>query len=182
MRMLLPLLLLALVAQANAQDQVDQAKAATKIEVFQAKTGIVLVRGYSTVRTLSSSGGSVVVDAREYRDAANAGSRVTGVSFTVKETLRLERENTSFVDADEIDSLIRGIDYVAKATREVTKLDSFEAEYRTKGDFRIIVFNNSSGELRAAVSSGRIGKTQVFLRLADLEELRQAIIQARTKL
>ena len=87
------------------------------------------------------------------------------------------------MDADEIDSLLKGIDYISKVTRDVTKLDGFEAEYHTKGDFRVTVFSGGSdGVMGAAVSSGRIGKTQVFLKPTDLDGLRQAIILAKGKL
>jgi hypothetical protein len=74
---------------------------------------------------------------------------------------------------------LRGIDYIAKATKSVTALQNFEAEYRTKGDFSVTVFSDSAGGLRLAVSSGRIGKATAFLTMADLDRLRSLIVDAR---
>jgi hypothetical protein len=126
--------------------------------------------------------GTVNVDARDFRDASNPKTRITGVSISVKESGRLERENTAFIDSDEIDSLLAGLDYVSKATKDITPLKNFEAEYRTKGDFRITVFNNSSGEISAAVSAGRIGKTSAYIKLPQIFELRQLILEAKLKI
>ena len=47
---------------------------ATKLEAFQARTGAVLIRGYSTVGTLRGEGSDVSVDAREFRDGSNPNS------------------------------------------------------------------------------------------------------------
>jgi hypothetical protein len=135
---------------AIAQEQ-EPPKPATKLEAFQANTGIVIVRGYTTVGTLRGLGGNVTVDAREFRDAANPAKRVMGISISVKETTRLERENTSFIDADEIESLLQGLDYIGKAGKQITPFDNFEAEYRTKGDFGVTVFNDSNGQLSLAI-------------------------------
>lgn len=107
---------------------------------------------------------------------------MTGISISVKETTRVESENTSFIDADEIDSLLQGLDYIAKASKEITAFDSFEAEYRTKGDFRLVVFNERNGQLSVGVSSGRIGKTSAYLKIAQLSDLKQMIIAARAQL
>ncbi len=168
-------------APSFGQDQAQSKTPATKLETFQARTGIVLIRGYSTVGRMTGIGGQVVVDAREFRDGNNPNApRATGISITVKETGRLERENTSFVDADEIDSLVKGIEYISKATKEVTKLDQFEVDYRTKGDLRITVFNSNRGEVSAAVTSGTIGRTNAYIKLAELEKLRDLILLAKS--
>lgn len=169
---------------AFAQAQTEQTKApATKLEAFQSRTGVVLIRGYSTVGTLRALGGQVVVNAREFRDGSTPNSpRATGVSITVKETGRLERENTSYIDLDEIDSLLKGIEYVSKVTKDATKLAQFEVDYRTKGDLRITVFNDLRGNVSAAISSGTIGRTQAFVSLTDLEQLRQLVATAKALL
>lgn len=74
-----------------AYGQEQQPKPATKIEAFQAKIGVVLVRGFTEVGTIHGLGGDVTVDSREFRDAAIPASRITGVSIDIKETSRLER-------------------------------------------------------------------------------------------
>jgi len=182
-----------------AQDQAEPSKApATKLEAFQARTGVVLIRGFSIVGSLLGEtfyvgpglgGRSVVVQAREFRDGSDPNSPgATGISITVKETTGLYRENTSYIDVDEIDSLVKGIEYVSKASKDVTKLDQFEVEYRTKGDLRIIVFTTTHTttvgvyNTMAAISSGTIGRTTAYLKVADLGELRDLIVAAKAKL
>lgn len=177
-------IMLAWSAITSAQDQIESQKpAATKLEAFQSRTGVVLIRGYSTLGTVRGMGGEVTVDAREFRDGSNPNApRTTGISITVKEAGRLERESISYVDVDEIDSLLKGIEYISKATRDVTKLDQFEVDFCTKGDLRLTVFNGPKGEVSAAVSSGSVGRARTFLKLADLEKLRDLVATARAKL
>lgn len=151
---------------------------ATKIEAFSSKTGIVMIRGFSTIGRIRGQG-VVTVDAREFRDASSPSQGVYGIAIEVKEAGRLERENRSFIDLDEIDSLVRGLDYIAKITKTVTSLNDFEATYRTKGDFAVTVFSDSSGGLALSVDSGRIGKTSAFLKMTDLEGLKTHILEAK---
>ena len=49
----------------------QEEKPTTKLEAFQAITGIVIVRSYTTVGAISGLGGIVTVDVREFRDASN---------------------------------------------------------------------------------------------------------------
>jgi hypothetical protein len=77
--------------------------------------------------------------------------------------------------------LLKGIDYIAKADRSVTKLENLQADYRTKGDVKVSTFNTSGGEVMVAVSSGRIGSTSVHLKFADLAALRSLISSARDR-
>lgn len=161
--------------------QVKEATAAppaTKLEAFSAKTGVVVIRGYTTVGAVRGMG-TVTVDAREFRDASNPKFRQTGLSIEVKEAGRLEREGTSFIDYDEIDSLIGGIDYIAKIDKTVTSFNNFEVEYKTKGDLGIVTFNDSRSERSIAVSSGRFGKVSAYLKLSDLPVLRTLIVNAK---
>src|SRR5258705_9518272 len=131
-------------AQGQQSKDAPAAPPATKLEAFSAKTGVVLIRGYSTVGSIHGMG-SVSIDAREFRDASNTKLKVTGLSIEVKEAGRLERESISFVDYDEIDSLLQGIDYISKIDQNITPMKSFEAEYKTKGDFSITTFSSTRG-------------------------------------
>ena len=154
----------------------------TKLESFSARTGIVLIRGFSEIGTVNGMG-KVSVDAREFRDASNPKNQEMGITIEVKESGRLERESRSFIDYDEIDSLVKGVEYISKIDKTVTTMNNFEATYKTKGDFSITTFSNSrTGEVSAAVSSGRIGKTSAYLSLGDLGKLKLLIIEAKQNL
>ena len=180
MRKILLATILTIPLIAVAQEQADATKVppATKLEAFSARTGIVLVKGFTNLGTVNGMG-RVSIDVREFRDASNPKSAQYGVAFEVKESGRLERENTSYIDEDEIDSLIRGLDYISKIDRSVTTFGNFEAQYRTKGDLSLVVFSGSGGEISLAVSSGRIGRTRAFLTLADIAQIRTLLGEAK---
>ena len=92
----------------------------------------------------------------------------------MKESDTSEREKTSFVDYDELDSLLGGIDYISRVDRNITLLTNVEAEYRTKEDFSVITFSTGSG-IHLAVSSGRCGKVIGHLEISDLIQLKTLI-------
>jgi hypothetical protein len=153
----------------------------TKLETFQAKTGAVIIKGYTRIGTVRGTGGSATVISMEFTDA-QTGRKEQGIVIEVKESDRLARENRSFIDADEIDSLLKGIEYISKIGSTVTKLASFEAIYRTKGEFSITTFSDSSGSISAAISSGRIGRSDMFIPLSELAAFKGLIIEAQAKL
>jgi len=176
--LLAALLSLPLIAFSQEQDEAPKTAPATKLEAFSARTGIVLVKGYTPLGAVHGTG-RVAIDVREFRDASNPKSAQYGVAFEVKESGRLERESTSFIDEDEIDSLIRGLDYISKIDGSVTTFGNFEAHYRTKGDLSLAVFSGLGGEVSLAVSSGRIGRARAFLKHADIEQIRSLLEEAK---
>ena len=107
----------------------------TKLEAFEAQTGSVLIKGFGEIGSVSGMGSSVVVDCREFTDATTSRKEY-GITIEVKETGRFERKDTAFIDYDEIDSLLKGIDYISKIDKSVTLLPDFEAAYRTKAEGR----------------------------------------------
>jgi hypothetical protein len=99
--------------------------------------------------------GSFEVNAMEFTDATT-GRKQSGVLIEIKESGRLENTDRSFIDYDEVDALLKGLDYISKATSDVTKLRMFEATYKTKGYFSVTTFSRDSGKIEAAVKSGYI--------------------------
>lgn len=153
----------------------------TKLQAFEAKTGVVIISGFSTVGSVSGQyGGSVSVESKEFLDAST-GKREYGIVIEVKKGGEIERDNSSYIDYDEIDSLLKGIDYISKVQRSITKLDDFQADYHTKGDFKISTFS-ARGQNMVAVSSGDIGEVNVFLPVSKLEDLKALIANAKAKL
>lgn len=180
---LIPLISLVVTSQALAQQEQRAPTPKTKLEAFEAQSGAVIIRGFSKIGELPGVyGGAVTVQSKEFMNATTA-KREFGVTLEVKETSRLERDNTSYVDYDEIPSLLRGIDYIGKIDKSITKLDNFQADYRTKGDLHVSTFSRSgSGEVMVAVTSGTIGATSVYLKIADLGKLRELIASAKARL
>jgi hypothetical protein len=165
----------------SAQQPSSEQSPKTKLETFSAQTGSVIIQGFTTIGVLHGEYGSVTVTAKEFTNATS-GKKEHGIMIEVREAGRIEREHRSFIDFDEIEPLMKGIDYVAKVDRSATKLQEFQADYRTKGELEITTFSNSDGSISAAVKSGRIGGATAFLKLQDLQRLRELIIASKTKL
>jgi len=148
-----------------------------KLEQFESRTSTLHIKGLEWVGTLRAQTGSVRVEATEIRDAGN-GERATGVTVTI---LGAPGEVRCLIDYDEIDSLIRAFDTLAKAGDSITKLNHFEGHYRTFGDFEIIVFEQTTVGIAAAVEGGFYDRNRLHLTLDELTKLRWMIVQAKDK-
>lgn len=177
---LLLMLSILYVGQAGAlQSPTVEKEPKTKLEAFQAQTGTVVIVGYSEIGRIDALG-SVEVTATELTDATT-GKKQIGVVIGINEGGRLEYSNRSFIDYDEVDSLLKGIDYILKANSAITKLGNFEATYKTKGYFSATTFS-SSGKVDASVKSGYVRPATAFISLQQLGQLRSLIAQAKQKL
>jgi hypothetical protein len=151
----------------------------TRLEAFQARIGLVIIRGFEKVGTLQGQyGTSVTVEAKEFADAST-GKKEYGVTMEVKGSN--DREHTSYIDYEEIESLLSGVDYIAKIDKSATKLGDFQADYRTKGDLKISTFS-SGAEVMFAVESGDAYSATSFFEIADLPQLRGTIASAKERL
>lgn len=150
----------------------------TKMEAFQAQTGSVVVKGYTDIGKVSSLG-TVEVTAMEFADVSSS-KKISGIVIEVTESGRLENSDRAFIDYDEIPDLLKGLDYVSRATTKITNHPMFEATYSTKGDFKITAFSNRKGEVSAVVQSGSFRPARIFLELNKLAELRGLIEKAKS--
>jgi hypothetical protein len=185
MRSLLPVVLLAIATPVLAQSEqsAEPEKPKTKLEAFVAQDGAVIVQGFSKIGEVKGQyGTSVVIESKEFTNAST-GKKEHGITFEVRERSRLERDHTSYVDYDEIPSLIKGLEYIAKVDKSATPFENFQADYRTRGDLQISTYSTDGGaKIAAGVTSGTIGKTRAFLTLADLDSLRAFVETARAGL
>jgi hypothetical protein len=160
----------------------EPGEARTRLEEFEAKAQTVVIKGSTRVAILNISSGSARVEALELRDTGDA-TRATGVAITLKDSTRQSNaESRSYIDYEEIDPLIKGLDSVARSDETITKLTSFEARYRTRGDFEITVFRQTSGGIAATLSSGTFDRVAISLSLDELGKLRWMILQAKVRL
>jgi hypothetical protein len=165
---------------ANLKDDIAAPK--TKLEEFTAKTGVVIIRGFEEIGTINGLyGTSAKVEVKEFLNAAS-GKKEYGITIEVKkEDGRISRENTSYIDYDEISSLISGIDYIAKVKPSATSFSNYQADYNTKGDFNISTFNSGHEDM-CAIKSGHIGSVSAYFNIRSLQEIRSVIENAKNKL
>ncbi len=152
---------------------------ATKLEGFSPGSGSLLVKGYDTIGKATYG---VSVDAQERTNAK--GARVSGLLVEIKElgTSRLEREGRSFVDADEIPELLKGLDALLAIKANPTQFKMFEVQYTTRGELELTAFNNDKGEISYAVKAGRpLGATR-YLKSDEMIKLKGLFDSALQKL
>jgi hypothetical protein len=163
-----------------ARREVQFYAARNKLEEFESRQSVLLVKGRHWVATLRTGSGNARVEATEIRDRSNA-SRATGVTITIA-TGNPQNEVRCLIDYDEIESLLAAFDVMAKADDAVTRLSHFEAHYRTRADFEIIVFKQLTGGIAAAFEGGFIDRSRVLLTLDEFSRLRWMIAQAKERL
>ena len=161
----------------------DSDEPLTRMEAFEARTGTVIVKNYTVIGEVSGFGGTVIVTSYEFVDA-QAGRKEYGIGVDIKESGGAQRETRTYVDYDEIDGFIRGLDYIIKIERS-TSLENFEAEYMTKGEVAAATFIRPNNALRAAVSIGgpySFRRSTVFISLGKLADFRKLIADAKIAL
>ena len=111
------------------------------------------IKSYLEIDTLPGflGGGTISVDAVELFYPATK-TKVQGLRIEVRKNEDIT--GVSFVDIDEINGLLKGIDYIAKELGEGCKFKMFEANYRTKSGFEITVFNESDSTISCTITSG----------------------------
>ena len=177
---LVALLLVNNVYASNSKDKT--LSPTTKLEEFTAKTGVVIVKGFEEVDTVDGLyDTSITIKAQEFSNLST-NKKEYGITITVKEESgRYDKEHTSYIDYDEIDSLLKGIDYISKINKSATKLSNIQADYKTKGLLSISTFS-SEEKIMVAISSGIIGKVTAFCNTSSLYEIIAAIKTAKQKI
>jgi len=145
---------------------------ATKLEGFKPAAGSVVTFGYNNLGRVGGFG--VSVDVREMRDAR--GVAVRGLVVEVYQGQY--REERSFVDADEIPELLKGIDALLDVRANPTSFENYEVRYTTRGELQLTAYNSGKGDIHYAVQAGRVVTAQrTDLSADDMRKLR-ALFQA----
>jgi hypothetical protein len=149
------------------------------LEEFESRNSTLLIKGRMWIGTLRAQAGSARVEATEIRDAGTT-ARITGATITII-TSNPPVEVRCLIDYEEIDALVKAFDTMAKADDSITKLSHFEVHYRTRADFEIIVFKQTTGGIAAAIEGGFFDRSRVLLTLDEFTRLRWMIVQAKEK-
>jgi hypothetical protein len=149
----------------------------TQLEAFTGENGVVVIKGYTEVGSVSGTG-KVDVTAMTFRNA-NTGKETSGIVVEVKSAAAYSTASRSFVDYDEIAGLLTGMEYVYRSEESSTKLKNFEATYSTKGELKVTVFSVGAGKRNATIQVGAIGSSQVFFGVEKLPQFAQLIIKAK---
>jgi len=121
----------------------------TELEAFEAGTGTVIIKGAGQIGTVAVDALNIQVISKESLDVTS-GHKQYGMA--VEADANNQRVWKRVVDYDEMDSLINGLNYLAKIDYKVTAEPTFVASYVTR-----------SGLLAGAFTSQRRGVIQYFL-------------------
>lgn len=173
--------IVALVAQrgtppATAQAQAVPLPPATKIEAFVPAAGSITTLGFDKLGKLGSFP-FAEVELRELRDAK--GAVVRGLLVTVTESQY--REESSFVDIDELPELVKGIDAILAINTNATPFQDFQTTYSTRGALSVVAYTNGKS-VRYGVRAGRgIFATAPNLESRELLQFRAMVETALSK-
>jgi hypothetical protein len=164
----------------------------TKLETLLLTKGSLLVKDFYPAGRFFGTG-SAEIDVLLVSGVGSAAIAVKGLRVEVKES-RPERSNTSFLDLEEIDDLVRAIDYFIALDTAVPQPPTAppiqlpvgtgphrEATFVTKGGLSITCFG-SQAQRRCAIESGRISPATMFIDGNQLSQLKATIEYGRTLL
>jgi hypothetical protein len=153
----------------------------TNIEAFDTQTGTVIVRGTMLIGTVSAQAGTVSVRAKESMEPGS-GRKEYGIAIQLKEGGR--PEDTTFMDYDELDSFLSGIDYISKANHSVTPLPDYDVGYASGGGLHLVVFTSLKrpGTVQIALQSSHTSHNRILLSGDELARFQNLIQHAKTKL
>jgi hypothetical protein len=145
---------------ARAQDATNAP--ATEIENFELETGVVIVKGFGQLGSMTTSAGVVSIRCKESANITT-GRKEYGIAVALASN---QVHGFLVVDYDELEPLLRGLDFLAKINYDVTTMPSFDTTFATK-----------SGLLIAAHSEQRQGTIQTFLQFADTPRIPLTSVQ-----
>lgn len=166
--------------QTRPQEQCVAPPPATYLQKFSDLPGQVIFRASSRVGTLRGKG-VVTITALHLWDDASPKQGTNGLSISVRDAETGGHEKTSFVDYDEIDSLLKAIDSISGVDRNVSSMNSFEGGYRTRGDLVVATFSTGSG-IYLAISSGYCSPVTARFETTELNELKTFLQNAKSAL
>jgi hypothetical protein len=157
----------------------------TRLEMMDRIQNEVVIKGFTRITTVEVRG--VRIDAVEMRTAGR-DARFKGVVVSLREGQpagdNRERtiESRAFIDYDEIEALLNGIDVMSRIDATTTKLVGFEARYRTQGDLEIAVFRQTRSGHAVTMTTGICEQVTNALSLDDLAKVKAMIQEAKSRL
>jgi hypothetical protein len=126
--------LIAIGALAFAARAQDTNALKTEIGLFDSQTGVVIIKGFGQVGSISTGDAVISVRAKESSSAAT-GHKDFGLALVIEANPWRE---VALVDYDELDALLNSMDYLGKINYSVTPLPGFEATFTTKSGLKLI--------------------------------------------
>jgi hypothetical protein len=104
---------------------------ATLIEMVELQPDAVIIKGFGSVGSVNIGQGVMSVEVKE---TSIADRKWYGLALEYAENDHRER---AVLDYEEIQPLVKGMDYIGTVTYNVTTLTGFQAVFQTKAGFKI---------------------------------------------
>lgn len=152
---------------------------ATRLERFEAASRGVVVRGSAKIGSIETDlGAATIVQVREVIEM-ESHKRQLGVAIEI-DTGR-QGKGTAYVDLEDVDALIKSIEYLKGVSPSVTTLESFQADLVTDTGLRLSTFK-SDKTIGVAIRIDAVGGAVMFTDLAGLQRFSQLLVAAKARL
>ena len=158
----------------------------TKIELFQNRKGGVVIKSFEKLfelpfyqdeeKQLYHKG---TAELWELIDGGS-GEKVYGIKISMPimggqfGRTKIGEDNV-FLDADEVDAVIKGIEYILAYEAGKTKYKHWQVDFKSKEGFEVRAFSTKEGT-KYAVDTGR--ESRVYPR-SEIESLKEAFVKAK---
>lgn len=149
----------------------------TKMEAFENQNGVVLVEEFSEIGSVAGKS-TIRIEAHVIRDAVT-GKKVYGAKISL---IAEGGAGEATLDFEELEPLLKALDYCLKIDRSSTKLASVESYYKTNGGLVIGVFSVENGDAKAMVRCKSFPSSAAFITVDKLKEFQELIQTAKIKL
>ena len=152
----------------------------TELEAFEAQTGTVIVKGAGQVGSVAVDAVNITVTSKESQDVST-GRRQYGM--VVEATASNQRVWEKVIDDDEMDSLLNGLDYLAKIDYKVTALPTFVASYVSRSGLRVGAFTSQRrGAIQYFLQDQSANSPRILITSAQLAQFQDLVEETRKKL
>lgn len=152
----------------------------THLERLENLYETVMIKAFTRVTTVEVRG--VRIDAVAMHDLRPNPPISKGIVISLREEDQRREDNRAFIDYDEMSLLLNAIDVVSRIDETVTRLPGFEARYKTKGDFEIVVFRQTQRGTAVLLTTGICDRARQTMTLDDLAKIKAMIQEAKTRL
>jgi hypothetical protein len=169
-------------AQPAAAKPQTKDQPSTALEAFLGKHGQMIMKEFYDLGMARDMGR---VELQALVISAPSGAQKTkGLKIHVVEAGQYERENSSFIDVDELEGLSQALAYMSDAAAkwdDQSHAPYTEIIYTSKGELQIGFFKKGK-EVNAFCKSGSIGSATAYLKLEQLSTMKGFVDQAITLL
>jgi hypothetical protein len=151
----------------------------TYFEAYNAVADAPLLKGMSVIGTLNNQINYPVEIRVEELTNLQSSNVVYGVSLRTR--VSSKQLEVDYIDYDELDGLIRGIQFVSQTDHSQTPLDNFEAAYRTRCGLSVLKVSNGN-KLTIVMKSGDTLGTRNQMASFVLDDLGRYLTAAKAKL